>query len=114
MFRRSGEPVADKNMRHSGLLERVPIAKEPAPGALVAQPDRAPDFESGGRGFESLRARQKNQRVSLTQGGPGMPQANERLTSPRMPSCRRVVPAGRNNAPAAPRCGGKGPSVEAG
>ena len=23
----------------------------------VAQPDRAPDFESGGRGFESLRAR---------------------------------------------------------
>src|SRR5438876_2253811 len=26
--------------------------------ALVAQLDRAPDFESGGRGFESLRARQ--------------------------------------------------------
>jgi hypothetical protein len=25
--------------------------------ALVAQPDRAPDFESGGREFESLRAR---------------------------------------------------------
>ena len=25
--------------------------------ALVAQLDRAPDFESGGRGFESLRAR---------------------------------------------------------
>src|SRR5215471_6749503 len=24
------------------------------PQALVAQPDRAPDFESGGRGFESL------------------------------------------------------------
>src|SRR5215468_5814356 len=30
--------------------------------ALVAQLDRAPDFESGGRGFESLRARQLNQR----------------------------------------------------
>ena len=29
--------------------------------ALVAQLDRAPDFESGGRGFESLRARQINQ-----------------------------------------------------
>src|SRR5262245_20422213 len=28
-------------------------------GALVAQLDRAPDFESGGREFESLRARQK-------------------------------------------------------
>jgi hypothetical protein len=28
--------------------------------ALVAQLDRAPDFESGGRGFESLRARQKS------------------------------------------------------
>src|SRR5262249_20142046 len=27
--------------------------------ALVAQLDRAPDFESGGRGFESLRARQR-------------------------------------------------------
>jgi hypothetical protein len=28
--------------------------------ALVAQLDRAPDFESGGREFESLRARQLN------------------------------------------------------
>ena len=27
----------------------------------VAQLDRAPDYESGGREFESLRARQKNQ-----------------------------------------------------
>jgi hypothetical protein len=27
--------------------------------ALVAQLDRAPDFESGGRGFESLRARHR-------------------------------------------------------
>ena len=32
--------------------------------ALVAQLDRAPDFESGGRGFESLRARHKNQSLS--------------------------------------------------
>jgi hypothetical protein len=29
--------------------------------ALVAQLDRAPDFESGGREFESLRARHENQ-----------------------------------------------------
>ena len=29
-----------------------------APRALVAQLDRAPDFESGGQGFESLPARQ--------------------------------------------------------
>src|SRR5215475_3343589 len=33
--------------------------------ALVAQLDRAPDFESGGREFESLRARQINQYLSL-------------------------------------------------
>src|SRR5262249_28418333 len=32
--------------------------------ALVAQLDRAPDFESGGRGFESLRARQRLQGLS--------------------------------------------------
>src|SRR5262249_11763908 len=32
------------------------VRKSPA---LVAQLDRAPDFESGGRGFESLRARQR-------------------------------------------------------
>src|SRR5712692_5180398 len=31
--------------------------------ALVAQPDRAPDFESGGREFESLRARQVSRAV---------------------------------------------------
>src|SRR5215469_6370063 len=31
--------------------------------ALVAQLDRASDFESEGREFESLRARQKNQRL---------------------------------------------------
>ena len=33
------------------------VRKSPA---LVAQLDRAPDFESGGRGFESLRARQSS------------------------------------------------------
>ena len=33
--------------------------------ALVAQLDRAPDFESGGRGFESLRARQQIQRFMV-------------------------------------------------
>jgi hypothetical protein len=33
--------------------------------ALVAQPDRAPDFESGGREFESLRARQYFKRLKL-------------------------------------------------
>ena len=31
--------------------------------APVAQLDRAPDYESGGREFESLRARQQNQRL---------------------------------------------------
>ena len=33
--------------------------------APVAQLDRAPDYESGGRGFESLRARHSSQRLSL-------------------------------------------------
>ena len=33
--------------------------------ALVAQLDRAPDFESGGREFESLRARQYFKRLKL-------------------------------------------------
>jgi hypothetical protein len=32
--------------------------------ALVAQLDRASDFESEGREFESLRARQENQRLT--------------------------------------------------
>ena len=31
--------------------------------ALVAQLDRASDYESEGRGFESLRAHQKNQKL---------------------------------------------------
>src|SRR5262245_158802 len=39
----------------SGNQSLPPIIKT---AALVAQLDRAPDFESGGRGFESLRARQ--------------------------------------------------------
>lgn len=33
--------------------------------APVAQLDRAPDFESVGRGFESLRARQENQEAAV-------------------------------------------------
>src|SRR5262249_11988635 len=40
----------------SGIQTRSSLERLPA---LVAQLDRAPDFESGGRGFESLRARQK-------------------------------------------------------
>src|SRR5215470_13875235 len=32
--------------------------------APVAQLDRAPDYESGGRRFESFRARQRNQQLS--------------------------------------------------
>ena len=39
----------------SGIQTRSSLERRPA---LVAQLDRAPDFESGGRGFESLRARQ--------------------------------------------------------
>src|SRR5258708_30649600 len=39
----------------SGIQRRSWLQSSPA---LVAQLDRAPDFESGGRGFESLRARQ--------------------------------------------------------
>src|SRR5262245_46531079 len=39
----------------SGIQTRSSLERPPA---LVAQLDRAPDFESGGRGFESLRARQ--------------------------------------------------------
>src|SRR6516165_5559500 len=39
----------------SGIQRRSSLERPPA---LVAQLDRAPDFESGGRGFESLRARQ--------------------------------------------------------
>src|SRR5262245_40446240 len=40
----------------SGIQTRSSLERPPA---LVAQLDRAPDFESGGRGFESLRARHK-------------------------------------------------------
>ena len=42
--------------RSAPLFGRHPSSTE----APVAQLDRAPDFESGGRGFESLRARQQN------------------------------------------------------
>src|SRR5262249_58249224 len=41
----------------SGIQTRSSLERPPA---LVAQLDRAPDFESGGRGFESLRARSKS------------------------------------------------------
>src|SRR5262245_34996669 len=37
---------------------RCMFSRQRDSSALVAQLDRAPDFESGGRGFESLRARQ--------------------------------------------------------
>ena len=40
-----------------GDAERHAILRYITNQALVAQLDRAPDFESGGRGFESLRAR---------------------------------------------------------
>src|SRR5262249_45942618 len=46
--------------------------------ALVAQLDRAPDFESGGRGFESLRARQIHTGIYETSAPRGrMPQLAE-------------------------------------
>src|SRR5260370_16121825 len=45
----------------SGIQRRSWLQSSPA---LVAQLDRAPDFESGGRGFESLRARQHLDRFS--------------------------------------------------
>ena len=38
-------------------MKRLLCANVAGQFALVAQLDRAPDFESGGRGFESLRAR---------------------------------------------------------
>src|SRR3954468_1688296 len=40
----------------------------PAKNAPVAQLDRAPDYESGGQEFESLRARQQNQGFSHFSG----------------------------------------------
>ena len=59
----------------SGIQRRSWLERPPA---LVAQLDRAPDFESGGRGFESLRARQQIRKLlrprqfgDATSSGPG-------------------------------------------
>src|SRR5262245_35335985 len=47
--------------RRCRSVRSAPFASIAAkPQALVAQLDRAPDFESGGRGFESLRARHRS------------------------------------------------------
>ena len=61
-----------------GLLAGWAIT--PAPHALVAQLDRASDFESEGRRFESVRARQENQRLRLVQIREPERSANRRLT----------------------------------
>src|SRR3984893_946999 len=49
--------------RAGGLRLLAGWAVTPAPHALVAQLDRASDFESEGRRFESVRARQTDRRL---------------------------------------------------
>ena len=52
-------PAKSSNFQGWGCVEPVRVAvsgRDPFP-APVAQLDRAPDFESGGQGFESLPAR---------------------------------------------------------
>ena len=54
-------PAKSSNFQGWGCVEPVRVAvsgRDPFP-APVAQLDRAPDFESGGQGFESLPARQQ-------------------------------------------------------
>src|SRR5262249_37025563 len=65
--------------------------------ALVAQLDRAPDFESGGRGFESLRARQMERPFSAnTDAGDTVPKQGlgtrrGRKSRPLKPPPRHLV-----------------------
>src|SRR5712692_6600162 len=63
--------------------------------ALVAQPDRAPDFESGGREFESLRARQVSRSGRLPLGTMGrsrrLPSTAKTRNNPRQRMNRREV-----------------------
>jgi hypothetical protein len=58
------KPIANRSLpaRHAA----APFFSAIAEDAPVAQLDRAPDYESGGREFESLRARQQFQRLSWT------------------------------------------------
>src|SRR5271168_4234023 len=63
--------------------EREPIAMRRCRGtpegeAPVAQLDRAPDYESGGREFESLRARQYFQEFSENRPRTGTPALRDR------------------------------------
>ena len=46
--------LSQSRLAHFGITLRLPLARH----APVAQLDRAPDYESGGQEFESLRARQ--------------------------------------------------------
>src|SRR5215470_1583530 len=68
----------------SGIQTRSSLERPPA---LVAQLDRAPDFESGGRGFESLRARHEINGLSVRGVRTTMPRANGGLTR----QCRRAL-----------------------
>ena len=56
-YMRVAQSTETANQVSAGKVAALPNTTH----ALVAQLDRAPDFESGGRGFESLRARQQNQ-----------------------------------------------------
>lgn len=55
---RMSVPCAAGRLARSGCRARSPRPSPALKIALVAQPDRAPDSESGGRTFESCRARQ--------------------------------------------------------
>lgn len=55
--------LAEHRVVASGVVGSIPIT-HPIFFAPVAQLDRAPDFESVGRGFETLRARHRNQWVT--------------------------------------------------
>ena len=59
--------VGSSPITHPILPQTGAVHIQPAPVSFapVAQLDRAPDFESVGRGFESLRARQLFQVVTL-------------------------------------------------
>ncbi len=62
---RSGSPlVRDSSCRrHAGVDESPQLVNNPAPdNAPVAQLDRVPGYEPGGREFESLRAHQSDQK----------------------------------------------------
>ena len=79
----------NKTQKH---LRDVPVAisnvlRLTSTGAFVAQLDRAPGFEPGGQGFESLRAHHLKREIAsaaliaITTSGIFLEQPNSRLTS---------------------------------